>query len=1113
MTDRRPNGFPSLRQAPPIDQFNGAHSSQSSRSSSPNSRAIPASQLPPSRPPLALASPSKHPPGPLPTSAPIGPSNINSNPSGGSIEKFAPVVNDNSANINAQHLILDGNVRWKRATYDQYSNSEFGANPIENRSVGVAKSSNEIPARTASSYFGEAPAKQPLVDVQSTFNRNVPANPVRSSHGPYSNDTAQVIQPHVNSQLAKDEVVTKIPLNASVPSDPIGYRSQTSFNRNAPATMNSNRMPYGGVYSHSTNVTQQMGALKIDQNRARIDNSAPFYGNSANQIRPAYNQNVPQAPANVVRTTYDANRRPPLPQNSLNSPQIVPNSPQIVPNSPQNGPNLAYNQPPKVNLHSHRYPTPFGDHAPHHYEQQFDLLQQPNVLPPIKEPPPAIRLLDQTNVEANCSPDLFRCTITNVPESASLLQKSRLPFGLLIHPFRDLAHLPVIQCNVIVRCRACRTYINPFVTFSDAKRWKCNLCYRINELPEEFQYDPLTKTYGDPSRRPEIRSSTLEYIAPAEYMLRPPQPAVYLYLLDLSRAAAETGYLSTVCEVLLEELGGVPGDARTQIGFVGFDSALHFYSMSEGANQPHEMTVMDVDDAFIPTPDDLLVNLHDRQDLIVDLLRLLPRRFARTTNTSSCLGAALQAAYKLTASTGGRITVFAASLPDTGPGKLINRESTNGELTDASKLNPANDFYKKMALECSAQQIAVDLFVLGDRHVDLATISGVSRFTGGQIQRHPLLDGGGGVATRGNFARSFRRYVTRKIGFEAVMRVRCNRGLSVHSFHGNFFVRSTDLLSLPNVNPDSGFAMQITIDEALNDIRTACFQCALLYTSSKGERRIRVHTLCLPIVKSLTEVINSADQECVVGLLAKMAVDRSLTSGLMDAREAFINAVIDVLGAYKVSLNAGAAPSGLPAPDRLKLLPLYVMSLLKNRAFRNDRSIKLDERLCKMMEMKTKPLYMLMLEIYPDLYAIDDLYNQPVVSTDDGEEVNVPVRLQLTARCLRNDGIFLMDSGEKMLILVCPNASPDTLKQMFDVSNLKSLVSSSDVPELENDVNRRLRKFIDYLNEDRPFRAALEVIRDDSPNRGEFFERLVEDRGENALSYYEFLQHVKTQVK
>ena len=61
-------------------------------------------------------------------------------------------------------------------------------------------------------------------------------------------------------------------------------------------------------------------------------------------------------------------------------------------------------------------------------------------------------------------------------------------------------------------------------------------------------------------------------------------------------------------------------------------------------------------------------------------------------------------------------------------------------------------------------------------------------------------------------------------------------GLSLHTFHGNFFVRSTDLLSLPNVNPDHGYTMNIAIDDSLKEIGMVCFQAALLYTSSRGER-------------------------------------------------------------------------------------------------------------------------------------------------------------------------------------------------------------------------------------------------------------------------------------
>lgn len=39
------------------------------------------------------------------------------------------------------------------------------------------------------------------------------------------------------------------------------------------------------------------------------------------------------------------------------------------------------------------------------------------------------------------------------------------------------------------------------------------------KVPEEFQFDPVSKSFGDPTRRPEVKTSTIEFIAPSEYMV------------------------------------------------------------------------------------------------------------------------------------------------------------------------------------------------------------------------------------------------------------------------------------------------------------------------------------------------------------------------------------------------------------------------------------------------------------------------------------------------------------------------------------------------------------------------------------------------------------------
>lgn len=232
------------------------------------------------------------------------------------------------------------------------------------------------------------------------------------------------------------------------------------------------------------------------------------------------------------------------------------------------------------------------------------------------------------------------------------------------------------------------------------------------------------------------------------------------------------------------------------------------------------------------------------------------------------------------------------------------------------------------------------------------------------------------------------------------MRVRCTRGLAIHTFHGNFFVRSTDLLSLPNVNPDAGFGMQISYEENIAESKTVCFQAALLYTSSKGERRIRVHTMCLPVTNSLSEVIHSADAQAIIGLISKMAVDRSVSSSISDARDAFINASCDVFSAFRMVQNqpqTSQAGGQLIAPMNLKLLPLYMLALLKHPAFRTGTSTRLDDRVFAMCELKTLPLDQLIRYIYPDLYHLDTLFLNNNQTDDQDSDKYDPPLLQLSA--------------------------------------------------------------------------------------------------------------------
>ncbi|NXA52983.1 SC24B protein, partial [Nothocercus julius] len=741
-----------------------------------------------------------------------------------------------------------------------------------------------------------------------------------------------------------------------------------------------------------------------------------------------------------------------------------------------------------------------------------NLTQDRNILPVSSVPAPVPNLNSDLR-KLNCSPDSFRCTLTNIPQTQALLNKAKLPLGLLLHPFRDLTQLPVITSSTIVRCRSCRTYINPFVSFIDQRRWKCNLCYRVNDVPEEFMYNPLTRSYGEPHKRPEVQNSTVEFIASSDYMLRPPQPAVYLFVFDVSHNAVEAGYLTIVCQALLENLDKLPGDSRTRIGFITFDSTVQFYNLQEGLSQPQMLIVSDIDDIFLPTPDSLLVNLHESKELIKDLLNALPNMFTNTRETHSALGPALQAAFKLMSPTGGRISVFQTQLPSLGAGLLHSREDPNQRSSTkvVQHLGPATDFYKKLALDCSGQQTAVDLFLLSSQYSDLASLACMSKYSAGCIYYYPSFHHSHNPAQAEKLQKDLKRYLTRKIGFEAVMRIRCTKGLSIHTFHGNFFVRSTDLLSLANVNPDAGFAVQMSIEESLSDTSLVCFQTALLYTSSKGERRIRVHTLCLPVVSSLADVYAGADVQAVVCLLANMAVDRSVSSSLADARDALVNAVVDSLSAY-MSTASNLQQSMLVAPNSLKLFPLYVLALLKQKAFRTGTSTRLDDRVYAMCQMKCQPLVHLMKMIHPNLYRIDKLIDETAIHVND-KVVPQPPLQKLSAEKLTREGAFLMDCGSVFYIWIGKNCDNNFIKDVLGYPNYASVPQKmTQLPEADALSSERTRSFISWLRDSRPLSPVLEVIKDENPAKTDFFQHLIEDRTEAAFSYYEFLLHIQQQI-
>ena len=119
----------------------------------------------------------------------------------------------------------------------------------------------------------------------------------------------------------------------------------------------------------------------------------------------------------------------------------------------------------------------------------------------------------------------------------------------------------------------------------------------------------------------------------------------------------------------------LPSDERTLVGFITFDSSVHFYSLKANVDQPTMLVVSELDDIIIPSPQDLLVNLSDCKSAVISLLDSLPNMFRGAQILDTCTGPALMAAQQLMGHIGGKLCIFQSSLPVFGVGALKPREA------------------------------------------------------------------------------------------------------------------------------------------------------------------------------------------------------------------------------------------------------------------------------------------------------------------------------------------------------------------------------------------------------------------------------------------------------
>ena len=770
-------------------------------------------------------------------------------------------------------------------------------------------------------------------------------------------------------------------------------------------------------------------------------------------------------------------------------------------------------------------------------------------------------------------------TTYNVPALGDTADKCSLAVAAVCQPF---AHIGLEEETIStvdfgpdgpLRCDNCRGYINCNVKWSNGgKNWICNLCHVKNEVPQWYRCNLDGKhERRDKMDRAELHRGSVDFVAPNSLKKEMQRNPAFFFIIDVSRNAFERGLIETQIESVRESVyqlresvkeqeANLNGNntnnnsnqqpnkqkCNLQIGFLTYDSKIHFHSLSNG----ELYVVSQVSDPFVAIPNsEILFTITDEEKYYKfdQLLSRIPKLFEfehKHNNTGgyddkmgndisgnsgnrnaqnkgggggiqggnddfrhgrSCFGAAMAAGVKVLTDCGGKIFAVQSSLPNIGLGKLKNRDDINiyGTPKERELYGPATSFWERLANECSYRFISVDLFVCATGYCDVASTGYSSCKTGGQHYYYPNFtkqkDGD-------RFFKDMCNSVLKTTVFRCIMVIRCTQGIETVDYMGPFHMTEDNEMQFACMTSDTSFATRLQHYEELSPKSKVCVQFAMCYLTMFGDVNIRIHNICCNVVSTISDVFRCVDMDAVLSVSLKQCAQEMLqpvsnTMTIEQARNSLSQACIEILYTYRRYCATNNAARQLVLPEALKLLPLFTLGLIKNPILKDG--ISADERSFHLSYSLMMPVYQSLTYIHPYLYPMHSLSPNECVLSDSGR-VLLPRAIKLRKQDMSIDGLYVLDTGRKLLIVIGPKLNADKFNQAFVVNNdengkLNEILLKQDYQENVDDLGYRLSLLLDELRYDKPYYLDhyIMLLPDKnnrlSINQTSFLEYLIED--------------------
>jgi protein transport protein SEC24 len=618
----------------------------------------------------------------------------------------------------------------------------------------------------------------------------------------------------------------------------------------------------------------------------------------------------------------------------------------------------------------------------------------------------------------------------------------------------------------------------------------------------------------------------------------------------------------------------LPGGDKTRVGIITYNDQVQYYFVREDAPEPISIIISDADDPVAPLPLSIwLLSTTSHISSIELLLKRIPELInslqsrspvmSKFDETRSCPTAALKSIQEALEVSGGRVFIFSSSHPNTGYGKCRLREqfSAYGQESEFSlygsttsvieSSNSTEDtktlsIYKELKDLCIKCNLCVDVFMCSenDEFRDVALFGDICSFTGGNLHNFK-----GSMTLDDNIHRldsELTNSLCNVCGSEAIMKLRTSLGVRVDQIIGKgSFSEINGEVELAGLDQFSTFCFTLRNDATLKDEDKVHLQLAVLYTTSNMERMVRVHNLTLVASNNPTSIFRYTDLDTVTCTLVKIAADKALLNPLSNdsiGPRSFLNkSVSEILLKYRLNCSSQSPKGQLILPESLKVLPLFILGMLKHPAFienttgtdttpRRSKSlvkvtVRADERAYELRRLLSLPIKNTINSLYPRMFALhlfeDDLSGAIDFSGDMGS--HLPRSLIVSSEVFESDGVYLLDEGSTLYLYIGRNVSQSRIEEWFSApahsrpSHIKFRHSSdvackmSDVVDIlrSESINKQGNLFIYYFRISiifvMFFYIELKCIWQDEPTNldtNRFSLRIVEDSIYGKLYFF-----------